>query len=171
MLLLAFQKETQARIPQYPSSASDLRQTEISERLQGVQVLQLYGALLLPIILSVGVGLNLVVWTSAHINIPLVFYFDTRTTTDYRCFQEIPALFFCTLCYCFWLSFNVVSKTISPQVWPVVWIFSTILILFNPLPVFHETARWWIIRSTARVITSGLVRVEVSREIQIHGTS
>lgn len=126
------------------------------------EVLQLYGSMLLPVLLAWGVGINLVGWSRAHINIPLVFYFDTRTHIDYRQYLEIPSLLLCTLAYCFWLSFNVTSSVISPQVWPLVWLFTTILILFNPFPVFHSNARWWIIRSTIRVFTAGLVRVQVS---------
>lgn len=125
-------------------------------------VLQIYGAMALPVLLAVGIGVNLVGWNRAHINVPLVFYFDSRTMVDFRQYLEIPTFFLCTLAYCLWLSFTVVSNTISPQVWPLVWLFSTIAVLFNPAPVFHKSARWWIIRSTLRVITAGLVRVEVS---------
>jgi hypothetical protein len=128
----------------------------------GCSVLQLYGAMLLPVLLALGVGINLVGWTLAHINIPLVFYFDTRTHLDYRVYLEIPSLLLCTLAWCFWLSFNAVSTTVSPQVWPIVWLISTILILFNPFPVFHAHARWWIIRSTFRVFSAGLFKVQVS---------
>lgn len=117
--------------------------------------------MVLPLILAFGVGVNLIGWTNAHINIPLIFYFDTRTHIDYREYLEIPCLLLCSLSYCFWLSLTVVSETFTPQVWPLVWFFSTIIILFNPLPVFHKSARWWIIRSTLRVMTAGLVRVEV----------
>lgn len=117
-------------------------------------------------LLAWGVGINLVVWTKAHINIPLVFYFDTRTHIDYRVYLEIPTLLLFTLAWCFWLSFTVISETVSPQVWPLVWIISTVLILFNPFPVFHSDARWWIIRSTVRVFTAGLFRVQVRIVVQ-----
>lgn len=86
---------------------------------------------------------------------------------DYRQYLEIPSLLICTLAYCLWLSFTVVSDTISPQVWPLVWFFSTIVIILNPAPIFHREARWWIVRSTVRVLTAGLVRVEVSTMICI----
>jgi hypothetical protein len=125
-------------------------------------VLQLYGSFLLPVLIALGVGVNLVCWTLAHINIPLVFYFDTRTHIDYRVYLEIPSLLLFTLSWCFWLSFTVISDTVSPQVWPLVWLITTILILFNPARVFHFEARWWLIRSTFRVFTAGLFRVQVS---------
>lgn len=128
-------------------------------------MLQLYGSFLLPVLLGFGIGINLIGWSRAHINIPLVFYFDTRNHIDYRQFLEIPSLLLFTLCYCFWLSMTVVSNTVSPQVWPLVWLFSTILIIFNPLPVFHRTARWWLIKSTIRVFLAGIVRVQVSSRI------
>ena len=83
---------------------------------------------------------------------------------DYRQYMEIPSLLICTLAYCIWLSFTVVSDTISPQVWPLVWLFSTIAIIINPAPIFHREARWWIIRSTVRVLTAGLVRVDVRQQ-------
>lgn len=130
-------------------------------RIPGTEtLLQLYGALLLPVLLAWGVGINLVGWTRARINIPLVFYFDTRTHIDYRVYLEIPTLLLFTLSWCFWLSFTVQSETVSPQVWPLVWIISTILILFNPFPIFHANARWWIIRSTIRVFSAGIFRVQ-----------
>lgn len=141
-LVKSSQADVRARIPYYAT------------------ILQIYGAMALPVLLAVGIGINLVGWNRAHINVPLVFYFDSRTMVDFRQYLEIPTFFLCTLAYCLWLSFTVVSSTISPQVWPLVWLFSTIAVLFNPAPIFHKNARWWIIRSTLRVITAGLVRVE-----------
>jgi hypothetical protein len=118
--------------------------------------------MMLPVLLAVGAGVNLITWHQAHINVNLIYSFDLRTALDFRQYLEIPAFFFCTLSYCLWLSFTVVSDTISPQVWPLVWLFTTAAILFNPLPVFHKSARWWIIRTTARVLSAGAATVEVS---------
>lgn len=99
-------------------------------------------------------------WSAAHINVPLVFYFDARTHIVFRQFIEIPSLLLCMLGYCFWLSFAVVSDTISPQAWPLVWLFAVIALLFNPLPFYYPHARTWLIRSTVRVFSAGLVRVQ-----------
>ena len=118
--------------------------------------------MMLPVLLAVGAGVNLIAWHQAHINVNLIYSFDLRTALDFRQYLEIPAFFFCTLSYCLWLSFTVVSDTISPQVWPLVWLFTTMAILFNPLPVFHKSARWWLIRTTARVLSAGAATVEVS---------
>lgn len=153
LLLLHVSRFPMSRLPFFASAI----------RSQGWQsvVLQLYGALFLPVLLGLGIGLNLIGWTAAHINIPLVFYFDTRHHIDMLEYLEIPAFLMCSLCYCFWLSFTITSSFISPQVWPLVWIIGFIILLFNPLLIFYHHARWWLIRSTFRVFTAGLVKVEV----------
>lgn len=35
--------------------------------------------------------------------------------------------------------------------------------MINPLPVMSRASRWWFLRKMARLLTSGLKRVEVSQ--------
>jgi hypothetical protein len=67
-------------------------------------LLQLFGALSLPVIFGMLVSTNMVVWSEARINYPLIFELDDRDQIDPRQFLELPAALFCLLSYAFWLS-------------------------------------------------------------------
>lgn len=69
---------------------------------------------------------------------------------------------FATLCYAFWLSFARIGfPSISPHVWPLVWLGLTATILFDPLPFQSRPSRYWILRKLGRLFISGTQRVEV----------
>lgn len=52
-------------------------------------LLQLFGAMLLPIVFSLLFYLNLTAWHYARINYVLIFELDLRTRLDYRQFLEV----------------------------------------------------------------------------------
>jgi hypothetical protein len=75
---------------------------------------------------------------------------------------KMPAILLSTLCYSFWLSFSRIgSSTIAPQNWPLIWLGFNTLMLCNPLPVYHRPSRTWLINRFARLLVSGLKRVDV----------
>ena len=52
-------------------------------------LLQIYLGIFLPIMLTLLVGINVVVWSKLKINYKLVFDFDIRNNVDYREFWEV----------------------------------------------------------------------------------
>lgn len=126
-------------------------------------VLQIYSAFALPVLLGLSLGLNLIAWARARIDVPVVFSFDRRTQVHRHAFFELPAFFLFTLSLGFYASFSVWTWTraLPPTFWPMLWLLSSLVLLINPLPYFHYHARWWLVRSTFRVFASGLIEVEV----------
>lgn len=77
--------------------------------------------------------------------------------------MQIPAIAIATLCYAFWLTFaRVGAESVAPTTWPLVWLLFMAGLLINPLPMMFRESRWWLLRNFARLLTSGVHRVEVS---------
>ncbi|CAE6461995.1 unnamed protein product [Rhizoctonia solani] len=124
-------------------------------------LMQVYAALCIPVIFSLLLGLNIVAWARARINFIFIFELDARTVIDAREYTELPAFLFATLAYAFWFSFSRAgAETIAPTTWPVIWLGLTAIVLFNPLPIFHRSARWWLLRTVGKLFVSGSTRVE-----------
>jgi hypothetical protein len=74
---------------------------------------------------------------------------------------QLPAFLFATLAYAFWLSFSRAgAETVAPTSWPIMWLGLAAAVLFNPLPIFHRSARWWLLRVVGKLFISGRTRVE-----------
>ncbi|CAE6469773.1 unnamed protein product [Rhizoctonia solani] len=124
-------------------------------------LLQVYAALCIPVIFSLLLGLNMVAWARARINFIFIFELDARTVIDAREYTELPAFLFTTLAYAFWFSFSRAgAETIAPTTWPVMWLGLATVVLFNPLPIFHRSARWWLLRTVGKLFISGRTQVE-----------
>ncbi|KDN50194.1 hypothetical protein RSAG8_01530, partial [Rhizoctonia solani AG-8 WAC10335] len=124
-------------------------------------LLQVYAALCIPVIFSLLLGLNMVAWARARINFIFIFELDARTVIDAREYTELPAFLFATLAYAFWFSFSRAgAETIAPTTWPAMWLGLAAVVLFNPLPIFHRSARWWLLRTVGKLFVSGRTRVE-----------
>ncbi|KAJ1311454.1 hypothetical protein OPQ81_009943 [Rhizoctonia solani] len=124
-------------------------------------LIQVYAALCIPVIFSLLLGLNMIAWARARINFIFIFELDARTVIDAREYIELPAFLFSTLAYAFWLSFSRAgAETIAPTTWPVMWLGLTAIVLLNPFPIFHRSARWWLLRTVGKLFVSGRTRVE-----------
>ncbi|CAE7131077.1 unnamed protein product [Rhizoctonia solani] len=137
-------------------------QEEQRERIpEWAALIQVYAALCIPVIFSLLLGLNMVAWARARINFIFIFELDARTVIDAREYTELPAFLFSTLAYAFWFSFSRAgAETIAPTTWPVMWLGLTAAVLFNPLRIFHRSARWWLLRTVGKLFVSGRTRVE-----------
>lgn len=121
-------------------------------------ILFIYSILLIPTLLALLVGLNLVVWAKERINYVFIFELNVRSRLDHREYFELPAFLLCALAHCFMFSFLQVG---TPLVWPLVWLALVIIVLFNPVPnILWGRSRWWFIKSVARLGVSGLWGVE-----------
>lgn len=84
-----------------------------------------------------------------------------QASTNALCSPQLPALLYFTLSLFFWAAWNNFwPDQIAPSAYPLAWIILMLLIMLNPLPVLYPAARWWLLRSFCRMITSGLVAVE-----------
>ncbi|KAG9081541.1 hypothetical protein FRC06_005512, partial [Ceratobasidium sp. 370] len=139
----AFQAERREEIPEWAA------------------LLQVYAALCIPVIFSLLVGLNLIAWARARINFIFIFELDAHTVIDAREYIELPAFLFTTLAYAFWLSFSRAgAERVASTTWPLVWIALAAAALANPFPVFHRSARYWLLRTVGKLFISGHTRVE-----------
>ncbi|CAD6576022.1 MAG: hypothetical protein TREMPRED_001560 [Tremellales sp. Tagirdzhanova-0007] len=115
-------------------------------------LLQVYGALYLPVIFALLFQLNLEAWFVMELSHP---------TIDYRSYAELPAFLFMTLSYCLFFSFYRVSSShVAPTTWPAAWLVFLAICFINPLPIFRRSSRWWLLRVLFRVLTPGISRVE-----------
>lgn len=121
-------------------------------------ILFIYSILLIPMLLALLVGLNLIVWARERINYVFIFELDLRSRLDHREYFELPAFLLCALAYCFMFSFIQVGP---PLIWPLVWLALVIIVVFIPIPnILRSHSRWWLIKSVARLGISGLWGVE-----------
>jgi hypothetical protein len=120
-------------------------------------LLFIYSVIFIPVLFSLLVGINLLVWSNARINYVFIFELDIRTRLNHRVYFEIPSILFATLAYAFWLSF---SNIVSPTLWPAVWLGFTFLFLLNPLPMMFRPSRWWLVKNVSRLLASGVRQVE-----------
>ncbi|GLB42048.1 putative EXS family protein [Lyophyllum shimeji] len=124
-------------------------------------LLFIYGVMLIPVLFSLVVGANLLVWARARINYVFIFELDTRTRMDYRQYYEIPSILLASLCYAFWLSFlRIGAPHVSPTIWPLVWLGFCGFVMLNPLPLFYKTSRYWLLKNLGKLLISGSRRVE-----------
>ncbi|GAA6021422.1 hypothetical protein JCM10207_004728 [Rhodosporidiobolus poonsookiae] len=142
-LVLSFKASTRAEIPYWPA------------------LMQFFGACFLPVFFALAFFLNLAAWNYARINYVLIFELDVRTRLDYHQFIELPAVLYFILSLFWWAAWNNFwPDHITPSSYPLAWIVVVIAIMFNPFPVLYPSARWWMLRSFCRMLTSGLVAVE-----------
>ena len=67
---------------------------------------------------------------------------------DYKEFPELPSLLFALFSLFFWLSFSNFWPTyIAASAYPLAFMVTALTILLAPLPILHQLARWWMVRS------------------------
>ncbi|KAG8991558.1 hypothetical protein FRB94_012433 [Tulasnella sp. JGI-2019a] len=124
-------------------------------------LLEAYATLAMPTILSLLIGLNVLVWSRKRINYVFIFELDLRSVMDPRMYFEIPSFLCMALAYAFMLSFSgVIDQHVDPTLWPAIWMAALLLVLFNPLPVFHHKAQFWLIRNWFKLLLPGFTTVE-----------
>lgn len=124
-------------------------------------LLFVYGVILVPVLFSLLVGINLLVWAESRINYSFIFELDVLTQLDHRKYFEIPAILLSTLFTAFWLSFNVLnSPGLSPTIWPLIWLALAVFMIFDPLPFQSRPSRFWLVKNVAKQLMSGTKSVE-----------
>ena len=70
---------------------------------------------------------------------------------DYKQYLELPSLIFALFSLCFWLAFsNFWPNSIAASAYPLAFMVIALTILLAPLPIMHQLARWWMVRSFVR---------------------
>ncbi|KAJ7906260.1 EXS family protein/ERD1/XPR1/SYG1 family protein [Mycena leptocephala] len=65
------------------------------------------------------------------------------------------------LSYAFWLSFaQIGSPSISPTIWPLVWLAFAAVIMLAPFPFLFKPSRYWLLKNVGKLLASGTRRVE-----------
>lgn len=149
-------------IPALVSGAYQSFQQTTRDQIPGWDgLLFAYSILLVPVIFSLLVGVNILVWARARINYVFIFELDYRTQLDHREYFEVPCILFTTLCYTFWFSFaRIGAPSVDPTIWPAVWLGFATVLLFDPLPMFFKPSRYWLVRNVGRLLIPGVHRVE-----------
>ncbi|KAF8740038.1 hypothetical protein AX14_008953 [Amanita brunnescens Koide BX004] len=139
-------------------------QPHVREQIRGWDaLLYIYGIFLIPVVFSILITVNLLIWAHFRINHVFIFELDTKSHIDYRQYLEIPSLLFTGLSYSFFCTFfRVGSPGISPSYWLFVWLGFASLLIFNPLPIFFRSSRFWFLKIFGRVMSSGMHTVEFS---------
>ena len=128
-------------------------------------ILQVYAIAGVPLLLALGVGVNWVAWRRVGVNVDVLFELDRQNTLDLDQYHEMPAFLICTLAITVWATFATEAPGVSPGYYILLWFAFVAVFLFNPFPIFHYHARWWICRTLIRVTMSGILQVEVSHLI------
>ncbi|KAG9009095.1 hypothetical protein FRB94_012491 [Tulasnella sp. JGI-2019a] len=124
-------------------------------------LLEAYATLAIPIIFSLLVGLNVLVWSHKRLNYVFIFELDLRSVLDPRMYFEIPSFLCTTLAYAFMLSFcGLFDNHVDPTLWPAIWMGVLVLVLFNPLPIFYHKSRFWLIGNWCKLLLPGFTPVE-----------
>ncbi|KAN0085736.1 EXS family domain containing protein [Tylopilus felleus] len=128
-------------------------------------ILFIYSILVIPVLLSLLIGINILVWTRKRISYAFIFGLNPRSRLHHHEYFELPSFLLCTLAYAFWFSLAQIGR---PMLWPLIWLALALVVIFNPIRVSHfphfcslmwGRARWWTIRNMAKLGTSGIWEV------------
>jgi hypothetical protein len=118
------------------------------------EALTLYRSTFLIIVHIIFVGINIYGWSSSGVNHILIFEIDPR---DHLAYQQLLEIGTC-LCALWLLSFIafVVTSYVDyyPFLHPFIFVIFMILFLINPAPIFHRTARYWLLKTLGRIFSS-----------------
>ena len=116
--------------------------------------LNLYRSTFLIILHIIFVGINVYGWSSAGVNHILIFEIDPR---HHMAYQQLLEMGTC-LCVFWLLSFLAFVFTsyvdFYPFIQPFIFVIMMIIFLVNPAPIFHRSARYWLLKTLGRIFTS-----------------
>ncbi|KAG9246412.1 SPX domain-containing protein [Calycina marina] len=126
-------------------ASSLLRHADSTIRVQTSYLLQIYGGYFLALYLFSWFCLACSIWTKNKINYQFVFEFDTRHNLDWRQLSEFPSFLVFLLGLFVWLNFSCYGAPEMFIYYPVILIFTTVLLIFFPFPtILHRSRRWLV---------------------------
>lgn len=148
-------------IPLIVVGALEAGESSMHERVPAWKaLLQVYGAMLVPVLFAMLFGLNLYGWKRARINAVYIFDFDVPTVLDPCQFLELPAFLFCLLAGCWYASFAhffLNNSKVGPTSWPAIWLAFCVVFMLNPLDMAFRSTRVWFVTTTLRTISGGIL--------------
>ncbi|CUS07255.1 unnamed protein product [Tuber aestivum] len=124
-------------------------------------LLQLWGGVSLILFQILLFAINLRVWAKHKINYAFIFELDAKYQLNHRQFLEIPSLFITIFAICFWFSvYDFWPDELDMIHFPIIYISLAAAVLFNPIKRFYFRSRKFFLLTIARVLVSGLKRVE-----------
>ncbi|CAG8448442.1 10125_t:CDS:10 [Cetraspora pellucida] len=125
----------------------------------GIQQLQFYCGMILPMILLLIIGVAMYFWTKMRINYKFIFEFDPRNNLDFRQYIEIPS--FMLLAVCFAAYSEVTNMFAIPKpYYSLILVLVMLAIVLCPFRIFYYNARRWFIYSLGRMVISPFVGIE-----------
>lgn len=132
-------------------------QKEVESYPEAYILLQIMGAMFLPLLLAMLFSLNAYIWQRNRVNYKFVFELNPRDNLEIHQFMEIPGFLFLIFSYCFYLAFN--TSFIYPEWYPLIFLLVLVTLLLLPINVFYLSARRWFTTLLVRIVTSGLRNV------------
>ncbi|KAI9275613.1 EXS family-domain-containing protein [Phascolomyces articulosus] len=110
--------------------------------------LQIYACFSVPIIFTLGVSINMMVWTQCKVNYKNIFELNPRDNLDYHQFAELPCfmLLLLTLFMLFDFS-NSLDPWLPSNQCPMTLFITLLTILLCPFNILYRSARYWLCRS------------------------
>jgi xenotropic and polytropic retrovirus receptor 1 len=122
-----------------------LQNADPTIQTQTSYLLQIYAGYFLALYLFSWFCLDCCIWTRNKINYVFIFEFDPRNHLDWRELVEFPAFLLLVFGLLLWLNFSRYGAPEMFLYYPVILIFTTILIIFLPAPLlFHRSRRWFV---------------------------
>ncbi|CAJ0634333.1 13445_t:CDS:2 [Entrophospora sp. SA101] len=123
-------------------------------------LIHLYIGVLLPIIMSLLIGINMYIWDQTRINYKFIFEFDPRDNLNFQQYLEIPATLFLVANFIILLSVLNKIEFVSFTFYPGLLLSCLISLLITPYPTFYYNARRWFLFTMGRQIACFYYRVE-----------
>jgi hypothetical protein len=121
-------------------------------------LMQVYAALLIPILLLLLFCLNVYLWHIYRINYKFIFELDPRNHLTYSEFLEVPGWLFALYSLFTYLTF--VHPFLEPSIYPAVFCSLVVIALVCPFKVLYHSARLWFLRTLGRIVSSGYHMVQ-----------
>lgn len=138
-----------------------VRKTLSGEMPEGRFLLQIWGGFLLVVLMLLGVGVNLIVYTKFHINYKFIFEFDMSTVLDYKQYLMLPSFGFAALGFLSWFSFKDYWHDKLPgRDWPLLYLGIVLIVFLWPGKQFYGPSRKWLQIALWRIFCSGFYPVE-----------
>jgi hypothetical protein len=146
-------------LPTVIALGANLHDSQSTKPLAWRQALFLYRSTFLIVLHIVLVGINVYGWSSSGVNHVLIFEIDPRNHLTYQQFLEIGTFLF-VLWFLSFTGFILSSYyDFHPFIHPLAFVTLILLFLFNPTPTLYHEARFWFLKTLARVLCAPFYRV------------
>lgn len=136
-----------------------LNKSQSGKPLAWRDALHLYRSPFLIILQIILAGINVYGWSSSGVNHILIFEIDPRNHLTYQQLLEIGT------CLCIFWCFSFIAFILTsyldfyPFLQPLIFIILMIFFIINPVPIFHRSARYWLLKTLGLIFTAAFHRI------------